>query len=150
MGKSKKWLFLIALTIIIHTACGQTVSWAFDAVKIGPRTYEIHLKPSVPSPWHIYSQTSPKGGALATKISFNKNPLMVLDGPTSEVGKVTAKYESAFGVTVKYFEDGVKFIQRVKLKSDVKTNVTGTIQYMICTDSRCLAPTKQTFSIAID
>jgi len=37
----------------------------------------------------------------------------------------------------------------VKLKSNVKTSVNGTIEYMVCTDKECLPTNKAPFTIAI-
>jgi hypothetical protein len=34
----------------------DAVKWNFTAKKIADKTYEIHLIPSVQSPWHIYSR----------------------------------------------------------------------------------------------
>jgi hypothetical protein len=128
----------------------QVVTWSFSVVKISDKTYEIHLTPTVQSPWHIYSQTSPKGGALATKFTFNKNPLLKLDDKTIEVGKVISKYEEVFGVTVKYFEGNVDFVQKVKLKTNVKTNISGTIEFMACTNEQCLSPKTIPFTIKLE
>ena len=57
--------------------------------------------------------------------------------------------DNVFGIDVKYFNDRVEFIQTVKLKGNVKTNIGGTVEYMVCDDSQCLPPTKKTFDIKL-
>lgn len=125
------------------------VKWNFSSKKIDDKTYEIHFTPTVQYPWHIYSQSSPQGGALATSFSFNKNPLILLNGAVKENGKIVSKYESVFGVTVKYFEGEVDFVQVVKLKANVKTNINGSVEFMACNDEKCLPPKTISFSIPI-
>lgn len=142
------------LTVIgilgLHLAHAQNVvNWAFSAKKIADKTYEIHFTPTVQNPWHIYSQTSPEGGALPTVFSFNKNPLVILDGKVKEVGRIVSKFEEVFEVTVKYFEGKADFVQVVKLKSAVKTNLNGSVEFMACNDEQCLPPQIVNFSIPI-
>lgn len=142
----------LILLLLVYGLAGKTqdiVQWNFSAKKIIDKAYEIHLTPTIKSPWHIYSQTSPEGGALPTAIVFNKNPLVSIDGKTKEVGKVVSKYEDVFGVTVKYFEGKVDFVQTVKLKSNAKTNISGSIEFMACNNEQCLPPKKVQFSVLL-
>lgn len=128
----------------------EVVKWTYLAKKIADKTYEIHLTPTVQKPWHIYSQTSPEGGAIPTTISFNKNPLVSIEGKTKEVGNIVSKYEEVFDVTVKYFEGKADFIRVVKLKANVKTNVTGVITYMACKEGQCTPPLTTSFSVKLE
>lgn len=139
---------IIGICFVSHRQ--NVVSWNFSTKKIADRTYEIHLTPSIQAPWHIYSQQSPESGAMPTKFSFNKNPLVIIDEETREIGKVVSKYEEVFEVTVKYFEGKVNFVQTVKLKTNVKTNITGTIEYMACNDEQCLPPQTINFNIKLE
>lgn len=128
----------------------DVVQWNFSAKKITGKTYKIHLTPTIQSPWHIYSQDSPEGGALPTEIRFSKNPLLTFDGEVKEVGKVVSKYGEVFDVNVKYFEGSADFVQTVILKASAKTSVTGSIQYMVCNDEQCLPPKTIRFSVVIN
>ncbi|MEJ0105854.1 MAG: protein-disulfide reductase DsbD domain-containing protein, partial [Bacteroidota bacterium] len=131
-------------------AQNSIVNWSFSTKKISDKEYEVRFTPSVETPWHIYSQASPEGGALPTKITFSKNPLIVLKGKVKEEGKLTSKYEEVFGVTVKYFEGKVDFVQTVQLKSKVKTNITGTIEFMACKEEQCLPPKTISFNVTLN
>jgi Disulphide bond corrector protein DsbC len=121
---------------------------AFSAIKKGAN-YEVIIKATIAKPWHMYSQKTPSGGPLPTKISFNKNPLITIVGNTKEVGKLEKINDKNFGVDVLYFSNEVIFSQIVKVKAGVKTNITGTIEYMVCDDSQCLPPTKKPFDIKL-
>lgn len=142
-------ILAIFLLCSLFASAQNPVDWKFSAKKIKDKTFEVHLKASIASPWHIYSQTTPKGGPVPTKILFTKNPLLTIDGNAKEDGKIKTKYEDVFGVDVKYFDGSVDFVQVVKLKSNVKTNVTGSLEYMVCNDQQCLPPKIVGFNVVL-
>lgn len=125
------------------------VKWSNSVKKIGDKTYEIHITATIQNGWHIYSVSTPEGGPFPTTVNFTKNPLLTMVGNIKEKGKLQQKFEEVFGIDVKYFSNTVDFVQVVKLKSNVKTSVNGTIEYMVCTDKECLPPTKAPFVISL-
>ena len=148
----KIFLLLLASFVISASLIAQIqdpVQWSYAAKKKSNNFYEVVITGTVEHPWHIYSMTTPKGGPVPTNITFKKNPLVLLDGKTKENGKLKVEKDNVFGVDVKYFNDRVEFVQAVKLKGNVKTNIGGTVEYMVCDDSQCLPPTKKTFDIKL-
>ncbi len=125
------------------------VNWNFTAQKKSADTYDIILTAEVESPWHIYSQNTGKGGPIPTAISFKTNPLVTKQGKAKEVGKLEKVYDKNFKTDVLYFSDKVQFVQTVKVKGGIKTNLSGTVEYMVCDDSQCLPPTKKTFDLKL-
>lgn len=98
--------------------------------------------------WHIYSQ-NPGDGPLPTKFTFVKNPFVSYDGQVREAGKLTKVFEKSFESEVRYYQDVVNFVQLVKVKGKIKTNVAGKVEFMVCNDSRCLPPAEVTFKVNI-
>jgi len=139
-------LFSLAIVSLAQTPC----QWSFSATKVSDKTYEVHCIADVQGPWHTYSQFTPDGGPIPTKFTFSKNPLYSLDGLVKENGRLVVKHEEVFGVDVKYFEGKVDFVQRVKLKGSAKTNFSGAVEFMVCNDQQCLAPSTQKFSVALN
>jgi thiol:disulfide interchange protein DsbD len=126
------------------------INFNYEAKKIGNKTYEVKIKAEIADPWHIYSQYTPKDGpSLPTQIKFVRNPLVELLGEPEEIGELITKRERSLNVTLKYFTEKVEFVQKVKLKANIKTNITGSIEYMACTDDHCLLPTTEKFTIPI-
>ncbi|HRH60808.1 MAG TPA: protein-disulfide reductase DsbD family protein, partial [Chitinophagaceae bacterium] len=109
----------------------------------------LTITATIDKPWHLYSQTTPDNGAQPTEFTFKTNPLLILTGIPKEVGKMVQKHEEVFNADVKYFEGTVQFVQTVKLKSAVKTNISGTVKYMICNDNMCLPPKKVSFDLKL-
>ncbi len=148
----KKYTLVLVLMI---TACAvqaqieSPVKWSYSAKKKSDKLYEIIITATLPKPWHIYSQKTPDGGPKPTQIIFKRNPLLVIDGAAKENGALKTIHDENFGVDVKYYADKVEFVQAVQLKTAAKTSVSGTIDYMVCNDEKCLPPTKQPFDVKL-
>ncbi len=145
-------MFLIpALFMAVAAFCQveNPVQWTFAASKKADKEYSVIITAHFAKPWHIYSQTTPDGGPKATTITFKANPLIKLDGKPLETGSLQTIHDENFGVDVKYYSEQVVFTQTVKLKAGVKTHATGTIEYMVCNDNKCLPPKKVPFDITL-
>jgi Disulphide bond corrector protein DsbC len=148
-NKMKKILIIIAVLISsISYAQKAKVTWKFTSKKITADKYELHLTATIPTGWHLYSQFTGEG-PVATAFKFNANALVTLDGKVKETGKLIVMEDKAFKSKQKYFAKTVDFIQIVKLKAKIKTNVSGEVEFMICDDSSCQPPTTQKFNITL-
>lgn len=150
MGKRLLLFALLLVTTSTFAQIKNPVSWSFSSKKIDATTYEVNLTATLDDDWHIYSQTTPDGGPVATTIEFTKNPLVALQGGAKETGKLEKRFEPLFGVDVKQFSGKVSFVQTVKLKGKVKTTVNGAVEFMTCNDHECLPPAKEKFSIVLN
>ncbi len=126
------------------------VSWAFASKKISENIYELQLIATIQSGWHLYSQNQP-GDAIAQPTSFNfsKNPLVDLDGKVKEIGKLEKYKDAKLDISSNQYSGKVTFIQKVKVKGKVKTNVSGKLEFQTCDDKKCLPPKTINFSIAL-
>jgi hypothetical protein len=115
----------------------------------GGDRYEITLTAMIQGKWHLYSQSTPEGGPVPTKISFTNNPMLQLEGPVKEDGRLIEKMEEVFEMKVKYYEGMVVFRQIVQLKKKVKTKIAGTVRYMVCDDTQCLPPRVEGFGVSL-
>lgn len=141
--------FLIFFASALFAQIKNPVNWTATSKKISDKTYEIHLTANINQGWHVYSQYTPDGGPVPTSISFTKNPLLILDGKTKEVGKLEQRHEALFGVDVKQFSNKIDFVQVVKLKANVKTSVDVAVEFMVCNDKECLPPATKKFTVAL-
>jgi thiol:disulfide interchange protein DsbD len=147
----KVTLLALLVTLIGTVAMAQSdkeVKWAYSAKKIADKTYEVHLTATVGNSWHIYSQNVGVDGPIPTKFEFAKNPLVTLDPKVSEVGKLISKNEEVWGGVVKYYENKVDFVIKVKIKGG-KTKLAGKVEYMVCNEEKCLPPAETEFAVAI-
>lgn len=144
------FFLIIAFGTIKANAQLNPVSWSFTSKKIGDKTYEVHLTATMQSGWHLYSQVQPEDAiAIPTGFKLNNNPLLTLDGKIKEVGKMEKFHDAKLEVSANQYAGKVDFVQVVKLKGNVKTNLTGSVEYQTCDDKKCLPPRTVNFSIAI-
>lgn len=141
--------FGLFLLITLSARAQGVVNWSFSAKKTGDMTYEVHLTAQVDEPWHIYSQSSPPGGPLPTKITFLKNPLVMLSGKVQEIGDMEMYHDEIFDVDVYSYTEEVDFVQTIKLKNNVKTHLSGTVEFMACTREQCLTPATMKFTVKL-
>lgn len=147
---NKFFAFLISgiISFQLSAQIKDPVKWTATARK-AQNGHEIVITATMPKPWHIYSQFTGDGGPVATNFSFSKNPLVSLEGNVKEVGTLKEQFDKLFDTKVKYFGEKVQFIQQVKVKGNVKTNMNITVEYMTCDDTQCLPPTKKTFTVSL-
>lgn len=147
-----KKLFLLtilsAVAIFSFAQSDREVEWVFTSKKIADKTYEVRMTANINGDYHIYAQDG-GDGPVSTTFNFKKSPLLVLDDKVKEIGKLKNVYEDAFKSQVKYFEETVTFVQVVKLKGNAKTNLAGSVEFMVCNDHECLPPATVNFSVSI-
>jgi hypothetical protein len=130
----------ILMVAIAFAQSSKQVQWVYSAKKIAEKIYEIHMIATINGDYHLYSQDVGGEGPVATSFSFVKSPLLILDGRVKESGKLIKKFETAWNHDVRYYEKSVDFVQVVKLKSNIKTDLSGKVEFMVCNDKQCLPP----------
>ena len=147
----KKWLFTVPLVFGCCLLNAQSpVSWNFNSKKISEKTYEVHLIASIQSGWHLYSQNQPDDAiAIPTNVTINSNPLLKLDGKVKEVGSMEKFQDKNLGISAHQYSNKVDFVQVIKVKSNAKTNVAGSVEFQTCDDKKCLPPKTVNFNISL-
>ena len=99
----------------------------------------------------------------ASNVFISGSPLFLLEGhatihnnsSTSKDVLVNRTVNSLTPGHMSYFcwfecyGETVSFVQTIKLKSTVKTNLSGTIKYMVCNDKKCLPPKEYPFTVKV-
>ena len=145
----KNIILIVILNAIAFLGFAQDnnpVSWKFSSEKIAPLTYKVKFEATVEAPFHIYAQQASGGGlGMPTEFLFTSNDDIEFVGIIEEKG-----FEKTDGEEVAYYKGGVTFVQTIRLKSEKKKNLSGTIKYMACNDQMCLPPSKVEFTLAIN
>lgn len=148
--KVMTWLLLTFLLTL--PGFSQTpVSWNCNAKKISDRLYEVNIVATIQNGWHLYSQIQPAEAiAIPTTIKFVKHPLIKLSGKLTEIGKLEKHKEPGLDIEQWQYSDMVQFVQIITVKTNVKTNISGTIEYQVCTDEKCLPAKTVEFNIPLN
>lgn len=150
----KSIIYILVLLTSFGTVSAQSVNpvqWTYSAKKIADKTYEVRLTANILPSWHLYSQKQPEDAInIPTEILFNKNPLVTLNGPVKEIGKLQLFKDEKLKISANQYSGKVDFVQVVKLKANVKTNIVGSVEYQTCDDKKCLPPKKVNFTVALN
>lgn len=146
-------LFIIVLfsfnVVFAQSGSARMVNWGFASKKITDDTYELRFTADISGKYHIYAQNVGVDGPVPTSFTFTRNPLVDINGKVKEIGKMVKKHEEVWGGDVNYYENKVEFVQLVKLKRKVKTQIGGTVEFMVCDDKECLPPSEVPFKVSI-
>lgn len=123
------------------------VKWTWKAERTSATEAMVVLTATCDAGWHIYSQTVPDGGPIATTFDYKELNNVKLSGKTTEP-KGHTEFDKAFSITLTYFEKTVVFKQKVKVTKD-PASVGGEIGFMVCNDERCLPPDYIPFNVPI-
>ncbi len=127
------------------------VAWSFAGKKISDNVYVVQMTATIQAGWHLYSQTQPKDAiAQPTFFKFTNNPLLQLEGAIKESGKMEKFTDRELSISANQYSKKVVFVQKVKVKGKVKSNVGGTVTFQTCDDKKCLPPKTVNFNIALN
>lgn len=119
----------------------EPVKWTTHVEKTSNNEAVLIATASIDDNWHLYSQTVPEGGPVATHFSFEGNSNYLKKGNTSE-GEGHRIDDPVFNMEIKYFAKKALFKQRIKLKTQNSYTINATVEFMVCDNSRCLPPTE--------
>ncbi len=137
---------LVALAVLVLSTTGYTqilepVKWTTSVEKVSNTEYDLITKATIESGWHLYSQTVPEGGPIATSFIYDDSEgNITIVGNTSEEEGHTVN-DPVFKMEIKYFEKDATFKQRIKVEEGVST-LMAFVEFMVCDDSKCLPPTE--------
>src|SRR5882757_9338368 len=119
-------VILIMMGFASQAQVMSPVTWSFTSKKVADKTYEIHVTANIQSGWHLYSQTQPDDAVVnPTEVLFKANPLFVLDSKPKETGKMELVKDARLGISANQYSGSVDFVQKIKLKANVKTTAVG-------------------------
>ena len=137
------YCFLALLIFAFNATVGQLldpVVWKTSVEKINDNEYWLISRASIDAGWHLYAQVVPEDGPIATYFEYNNSDAYALLGETLEPEGITV-FDSVWEKDIKYFENDVLFKQKVNW--DGQGTITGFVEYMVCDDRQCLAPTSE-------
>ena len=105
---------------------------------------ELVFKATIDAGWHVYSTGLGNDGPISA--SFHK---VKMDG-AEPVGKLQAhgkeikQFDKLFEMEVRYFENAVTFVQKIKFTKP-KYDIDCYVEYGACNDQSCLPPSEAAF-----
>lgn len=115
------------------------ITWTTSVDKISATEYDLVTTANIGSGWHLYAQSVPENGPIATTFTFETTENYTKVGNTTE-GNGHETHDPVFDMVIKYFEGKATFKQRIKVKNGEAMTVHANVRFMMCNDKNCLPP----------
>lgn len=147
------WLFAVIFLSVSNLLSAQfgdnPVSWSSKVVKADNNIYEIELKGSMDSEWHIYDLGPYKDGPIATTLTISGgNGVKTVGAPYIKT-TVHKEFSSSFGMEIGTAGDGVVIAQKVSVSSADPTSVTITLEWQTCSGESCMPPADEEITVKL-
>jgi len=119
----------------------EPVSFQSSIETDGGDTGRIVFTGTIDPGWHVYSTDLGQSGPTAASFTAVTLEGVELVGGLLAEGREIEKYDSVFGMKLRWFEKNVKFIQELRFTADTYV-LDGYLEYGACNDRNCLPPTK--------
>ena len=146
----KKLLTILVLLVTFVAAKAQMmdpVHFTTQMKDLKNGEAELVFKATIDAGWHVYSTGLGNDGPISA--SFHK---VKMDG-AEPVGKLQARgkeikqFDKLFEMEVRYFEQAVTFVQKIKF-TKAKYDIDCYIEYGACNDQACLPPSEVQLKVA--
>ncbi len=138
-------------TVGVKAQMAEPVKWSFKFEKItnSESDYEITLIADIQEGWYVYSQEISGRGPIPTKINFEQNPNLQLQGKPMEIGDKKEIFDQNFNINVTKLSGTTQFIQKAIVKGGLPV-VKGQLLYMTCNGQICLPPKRINFDVVLN
>ncbi len=108
---------------------------------------EIVFVGKIDAGWHVYSTNLGNDGPISASFHVDKKDGVELVGKLTPRGNEISKMDNLFGMKLRYFENNVQFVQKIKFTKGSYT-IKGYLEYGACNDEQCLPPTNVDFNFS--
>ena len=105
---------------------------------------EIVFTATIDQGWHVYSTDLGEDGPISATFNADKMEGAEVVGKLTPRGNEIKKYDAMFGMDLRYFEDKVTFVQKIKFTKP-HYDIDCYLEYGACNDHSCLPPSEVTF-----
>ncbi len=144
MKKTMTLALLMLVTLLANAQMLTPVKFSAQLKTNNTAEGEIVFSGKIDKGWHVYSTGLGADGPISATFNVNKLDGVVLVGKLKPVGHEIATFDKLFEMNLRYFENNVQFVQKVKFtKPDYVIDVY--LNYGACNDQNCLPPTDVEF-----
>ena len=138
----KRLLSIILLSTTTLVLCAQMQ----DPVKFkselktgnGPEA-EMIFSATIDPGWHVYSTNLGQDGPIQASLHVNKLQGAELVGKLTHRGKEISQFDEMFGMNLRYFENAVQFVQKIKFTKP-QYDIDAYLEWGACNDEMCMPP----------
>lgn len=139
---------------ISHTAISQIlapVKWKFSSQQTKSGETELVFKATIEPGWHLYSQKNyGDDGPVPTSFTFKESSDYELSGKVKEGSNIVKHLDKQWGFDIEYYENKATLTQIIKPKTNKPFTVKGSLEFMVCDETKCLPPETVDFEIKVE
>jgi thiol:disulfide interchange protein DsbD len=139
------------LTFILAIATTAAMAQFFNPVHFKSELKELQggeaellFTATIEQGWHVYSTNLGDGGPISATFNVAKMEGVETVGKLQHRGKEIKHFDKMFGMELRYFENNVTFVQKVKFTKPEYT-IDCYLEYGACNDENCMPPTQVEF-----
>ena len=102
---------------------------------------EIVFDGKIAHGWHVYSTNLGSDGPIEASFHVDKKDGVELVGKLTPRGHEISMMDNTFGMKLRFFENSVQFVQKVKFTKPTYT-IKAYLEYGACNDEMCMPPTQ--------
>ena len=102
---------------------------------------EMIFSATIAPGWHVYSTNLGQDGPIEASLHVNKMDGAELVGKLTPKGKEISQFDEMFGMKLRYFENSVQFVQKVKFTKP-QYDIDAYLEWGACNDEMCLPPSE--------
>ncbi len=120
------------------------VHFGVSMQKVSDTEFDVVFSATIDKGWHVYSTELPDGGPISATLTTEVAEGAKAVGKLTPVGNEISEFDKLFDMTLRYFENSVKFTQRYRITGKA-FHVRGYLEYGACNDENCMPPTPVDF-----
>ena len=140
MKKTVSLGIIILIAVMAQAQFLNPVKFSSQLKTNGTAEAEIIFSGHINSGWHVYSTGLGADGPISATFNVNKLDGVELVGKLTARGNEISNYDKLFEMKLRYFENNVQFVQKVKFTKP-SYNISAYLEYGACNDKNCLPPT---------
>ena len=114
MKKTMTLALLMLVTLLANAQMLTPVKFSAQLKTNNTAEGEIVFSGKIDKGWHVYSTGLGADGPISATFNVNKLDGVVLVGKLKPVGHEIATFDKLFEMNLRYFENNVQFVQKVK------------------------------------
>lgn len=132
---------LIGLTAVLTAAAQMQdpIHFRSELKRISDTEAELLFQATIDAGWHVYSTGLGNNGPISATFHADRMEGAQTVGALKARGKEVKQFDKMFGMEVRYFEQAVTFVQKIRF-TQPRYDISCYIEYGACSDAMCLPP----------
>ncbi len=144
MKKAFSLALVMLIAVAAHAQMLNPVKFTSQLKTGSTAEAEIVFTGTIQKGWHVYSTGLGSDGPISATFNATKLEGVELVGGLTAKGNEIKSYDQLFEMTLRYFENAVQFVQKVRFTKPDYT-IDAYLEYGACNDQNCLPPTSVDF-----